>query len=182
VLGFSPQNLKYDGSFHPLRVVVASRGLTLQARRGYYAPKNASDPTGDAHEEIRMALFSRDEQSEIPMELQTQFFKPTEKAAKLSVLAKIDLKHLRFKKVDGRNNNTLAVVSAVFNLNGILVSALQRDVELHFKDETFEMRIANGFELKTTFDVAPGTYLVRLVVRDSEGQTLSARNRLVDIP
>jgi hypothetical protein len=31
-------------------------------------------------------------------------------------------------------------------------------------------------------DIKPGSYLVRLVVRDSEGQTMSARNGVVEIP
>jgi VWFA-related protein len=40
MLGFTPQNLKNDGAFHALRVVVKpSNNLTLQARRGYYAPQ-----------------------------------------------------------------------------------------------------------------------------------------------
>lgn len=182
VLGFSPQNLKYDGGYHSLKVVINDKSLTLQARRGYYAPKHANDAAEDAREEIRVALFSRDEQSEIPVELGTQFFKASDTNAKLSVLAKVDLRHLRFKKADGRNRNTLAVVSAVFNSNGILLSAIQKDVDMRFKDETFEARTQSGLVLKTSFDVPPGTYIVRLVVRDSEGQTMSARNRVVEIP
>jgi VWFA-related protein len=40
VLAFSPQDLKNDGRFHKLKVTV-NRGakLTVQARKGYYAPK-----------------------------------------------------------------------------------------------------------------------------------------------
>jgi len=39
VLGFSPQNLKLDGSFHALKVTLKPPGdLSLSARRGYYAP------------------------------------------------------------------------------------------------------------------------------------------------
>ncbi|HYA26191.1 MAG TPA: VWA domain-containing protein, partial [Terriglobales bacterium] len=41
VLGFSPQNLKYDGRFHSLTVKLANPSkLTLQARKGYFAPKH----------------------------------------------------------------------------------------------------------------------------------------------
>ena len=40
LLAFSPQNLKLDGAFHPIQVkLVAPKGLAVQARRGYYAPK-----------------------------------------------------------------------------------------------------------------------------------------------
>ena len=183
VLGFSPQNLKFDGSYHSLKVTAKeTKGITLQARRGYYAPKHANDPAEDAKEEIRVALFSREEMSDIPVELHTQFFKSTDANAKLAVLAHVDLKHLRFKKVDGRNRNVLSIVSAVFDRNGILVGAIQKDVEMRFKDETYSARIANGVAMKTSFDVAPGSYVVRLVVRDSEGQTMAARNGVVEIP
>jgi VWFA-related protein len=183
VLGFAPQNLKFDGSYHALKVTAKdSRGVTLQARRGYYAPRHAADPAGDAKEEIRVALFSREEMSDIPVELHTQFFKSTDANAKLSVLAHVDLKRVRFKKADGRNRNTLSVVSAVFDRNGVLVAAIQKDVEMRLKDETFDARVAAGVALKTSFDVKPGSYVVRLVVRDSEGQTMAAHNGVVEIP
>jgi len=38
LLEFSLQDVKQNGSYHPLRVEVARSGLTMQARRGYYAP------------------------------------------------------------------------------------------------------------------------------------------------
>lgn len=183
VLAFSPQNLKFDGSFHSLKVTAKeSKGLTLQARRGYYAPKHANDPAGDAKEEIRVALFSREEMSDIPVVLHTQFFKASDTNAKLAVLASIDLKHLKFKKFEGRNRDTLNIVTAVFDRNGILVGAIQKDVEMRFQDETFGARLAAGVSMKTSFDVAPGSYVIRLVVRDSEGQTMAAHNSVVEIP
>jgi VWFA-related protein len=40
VLAFSPQDLKFDGRFHKLKVTVNSGSkVTVQARKGYYAPK-----------------------------------------------------------------------------------------------------------------------------------------------
>jgi VWFA-related protein len=39
VLELSLDNVKPDGSYHPLRVKVIREGLHLQARRGYFAPK-----------------------------------------------------------------------------------------------------------------------------------------------
>jgi VWFA-related protein len=183
VLGFSPQNLKLDGGYHALKVTAKdSKGLSLQARRGYYAPKHANDPAEDAKEEIRVALFSRDEMSDFPVDVHTQFFKSTDKNARLSVLAHVDLKHIRFKKAEGRNRNTLSIVAAVFDRNGILVGAIQKDVEMRLKEETFDARLAAGVSMKTSFDVAPGSYIIRLVVRDFEGQMMAARNGVVEIP
>jgi hypothetical protein len=187
VLGFAPQNLKLDGSFHALKVTakptaIDMHGVTVEARHGYYAPRHSTTPAEDAKEEIRVALFSRDEMSDIPVELHTQFFKSTEQNAKLSVLAHVDLKHIRFKKAEGRNRNTLSIVSAVFDRNGILVGVIQKEVEMKFKDERMEKWLDAGVAMKTSFDVTPGSYVVRLVVRDSEGQAMAARNGVVEIP
>jgi hypothetical protein len=73
-------------------------------------------------------------------------------------------------------------VAAVFDRNGILVGAIQKDVEMRLKEETLEARLAAGVSMKTSFDVAPGSYIIRLVVRDFEGQMMAAHNGVVEIP
>jgi hypothetical protein len=42
--------------------------------------------------------------------------------------------------------------------------------------------VDNGLTVRTAFSVKPGVYVVRLVVRDKEGQQISAENGAVDIP
>jgi VWFA-related protein len=182
VLGFVPQNLKLDGSFHSLKVSLKNpQKLTLQARRGYYAPKNATDPTEQAKQEIEDAMYSQEELHNLPVNLRTQFFKAGDEDAKLVVLAHVDVKRLRFRKVEGRNDNVLTCVSALFNRNGNFIEGTQKVVTMHWKDETLAHKLDSGITLKTSFDVKPGSYLVRLVVRDAEGQSMSAENGTVEI-
>jgi len=183
VLGFSPQNLKLDGSFHSLKVGVKSPPkLQVQARRGYFAPKHAADPAQQAKEEIEEALFSQEEVRTLPVDLHTQFFKSGEFDAKLTVLAHIDIRRLHLRKADGRNNDELTVVSAIFNGSGNLVQGIQKTLTMHLKDETLEKRMDSGITMKTSFDVKPGSYLVRLVVRDAEAQLVAAENDAIRIP
>ena len=183
VLGFSPQNLKFDGSFHALKVGLKDpEGLTAQARRGYYAPKHMTDADENAKEELREAIFSREEMHDLPVELHTQFFKPTDLSARVTILTHVDLKRLRLRKADGRNRNDLTIVSALFDRNGNYVTGNQKVVEMRLKDETIEKRADAGITVRSSFDVKPGTYLVRLVVRDAEGQQMSAANGSVEIP
>jgi hypothetical protein len=72
-------------------------------------------------------------------------------------------------------------VSAVFNRNGNFLQATQKTVTLHLKDDTLEHKLASGLTLKTSFDVKPGSYMVRLVVRDAEAQLMSAENGTIEI-
>jgi len=183
VLGYSPQDLKTDGSYHTLKVTVKNASNTaLQFRRGYWAPKHATDPAEEAREDIREAVFSREESQDIPLDLQTEFFKPTETAAELTVVAHLDLKNLKFRKVDDRNNDTLTVVSGLFDSNGNFVNGIQKVVELHLRDKTLAAMQNTRVTMNQTFNVGPGRYVVRVVVRDAEGKTMSARNRGVEIP
>jgi hypothetical protein len=98
------------------------------------------------------------------------------------VLAKVDVRNLHYKKSDGRNNDTVVVVSGVFDRNGNLVNAIEKRVDMHWLDATLENRLGKGITLKTNFDVTPGSYVIRVVVRDQEGQLMAARNGVVDIP
>jgi VWFA-related protein len=183
VLGFSPQNLKLDGRLHGLKITVRNSGkLDVQARSGYYAPQHLADPLQTAKEEMQDALFSREELRDIPIVMHTQFFKSSTENAKLAVLARVDVKHLRFRKENGRNRDDLTVVSGLFDRNGKLVTGNSKTVEMRLKDQTLESRLNAGITVKSSFDVKPGSYMIRLVIRDSEGQEMAAANGTVDIP
>jgi VWFA-related protein len=183
LLAFSPQNLKLDGSFHSLSVKLKTpEHLAVQARSGYYAPKHAADPAEEAKREIEDEIFSNEEVHDLPVELHTQFFKTSDAEAKLTVVARVDVKRLRFRKVDGRNRDDLTVVSALFNRDGNYVQGNEKVLEMRLKDETLEHKLGSGVTLRSSFDVKPGSYLVRLVVRDAEGQQMAAENGAVEIP
>ena len=184
MLGFEPANLKPDGNYHALKVKVnGDSKFTVQARHGYFAPKGAESETAAAREEIDSAVFSREEIHELPVELHTQFFKPTDDSAKLKVLASVDLKSLLFRKDEGRNLNNLTVVSALFDNNGNFVQGWQKVLEMRLLDTTMQrIRTAAPIKVTTSFDVKPGSYLIRLVVRDSEGHLMATENGAVEIP
>ena len=183
ILGFTPQNLKTDGKFHTLKVSLKlHQKYDLQARHGYYAPNHKADAAEEAKREIEDEVLSSEELHDLPVALHTQFFKASDDAAKLTVLARVDVKRLHYKQADGRNENDLTVVTAVFDRNGNFLQSNQKVVTMRWKNETLEGRLASGITLRTSFDVKPGRYVVRVVARDTEQQMMSAENGAVEIP
>jgi VWFA-related protein len=183
LLGFSPQNLKIDGHYHTLKVTLTNKQkFAIQARHGYYAPRTIKDPGEAAKEEIQEALFSQDELNDLPVQLQTQFFKKDPTQARLAVLTHVDVKGIRFRKAEGRNRDNLTVATAIFDENGNFVIGGEKIVEMRLLDRTLDRLTHSGFNVKSSFDIKPGTYLVRMVVRDSEGAQMAARNGAVSIP
>jgi VWFA-related protein len=183
LLGFSPQNLKIDGRYHTLKVVMTNKQkFAVQARHGYYAPRTIADPAEAAKEELQEALFSQEEMRDLPIDLQTQFFKTDASQAKLAVLTHVDVKTIRFRKAEGRNWDNLTIATAIFDENGKFVTGGEKIVEMRLLDPTLDRLSRAGFTVKSSFDIKPGTYLVRLVVRDAEGSQMAARNGAVNIP
>ncbi len=183
LLAFSPQNLKLDGAFHPLQVkLVSARGLSVQARRGYYAPRKSNDPSAQEKEEIQEAVFSQGEMHELPIDVHTQFFMKSESDARMAVQTSLDVRQLHLRKEGDRNLDNLTFVTVLFDQDGHVVSAQQRWVELRLRDSSLENLLQTGIAIQTLFDVKPGTYLVRAVVRDSGSGQISGLNRTVEIP
>ena len=183
VLAFSPQNLKLDGKFHTLKVTLANpKGLSVQARHGYYAPKQPEDAATQVTEEIQEAVFSQDELNELPIDVHTQFFKAGEADAKLSVLTHVDLRFVRFRKQEGRNLDNLVFVTVLFDRDGKYVAGQEKTLEMRLLDANLERFTHSGVTMKFGFDIKPGTYVVRQVVRDAEGAQLSGLSRPVEIP
>ncbi|HKI10577.1 MAG TPA: VWA domain-containing protein [Candidatus Acidoferrum sp.] len=182
VLGYSPQNQKIDGKYHTIKVTLAGKQkYAIQARRGYYAPKKLNDPQETEKQEIQEALFSQDEIHDLPLSLQTQYFKTGDTDARLSVVSHLELAGMRFRKAEGRNLDNLTVATAVFDENGNFITGGEKLVKMRLFDATLEKLRRTGLTVKSSFQVKPGRYMVRQVVRDSEGAQMAARNGTVVI-
>ena len=183
VLGFSPQNMKMDGNFHTLKISLTNKSkYVLQARKGYYAPRHLKDPAEAAKEEIQEAIFSQEEIRDVPIKLQTQFFKSSDTQAKLAVLTRVDMNAIRFRKDAGRSNDNLTFATAIFDENGNFITGGEKILEMKLLDPTLTRLDKTGLTVKSSFDIKPGTYLVRMVVRDGEGAQMAAKNGAVTIP
>lgn len=180
LLAFAPQGLRNDGKFHSLKVdLKQGSGYALQARKGYYAPaSNDSDST--TKREVAEAVFGQGEIHELPVRAQTQFFRSSDDKAQVNVVVHVDVKRMQFKKSDGRNLNELVVVAALFDRNANLVNAKSNTVKMHIKDDTLASKLNSGITLRSSFDVPPGSYLVRVVARDEQGK-MATQNDVVEI-
>jgi hypothetical protein len=182
LLAFSPSDLRFDGKRHLLDVRLKNpRGFTIQARAGYFADNAAADPANAAKQQLEEAFFSSQEVHGLPVQLRTRFFKDGDDAT-LTVTAKVDATKLPFRKEDGRNHDNLTLVVGLFDPNGNFISAYRKDIEMSLKDATLDAWMKSGIGTATDFNVKPGKYLVRLVVRDSEGSSMAEQSTGVEIP
>ncbi len=182
VLAFSPLNLKRDGRLHTLTVKLAQRGpWTIQARRGYFAPSKTEDQAAEAKEELREVLFSPEDVNEMTSDLRTQYFRLNQGQARLSVFTHVDIGSLRFEKENDRNLDELTILLAIFDENGNVVVVKQKTVQFRMRDATLDLLRKSGLTARTTFEVKPGNYVVRQVVRDGSSSVMSGISRSVQV-
>jgi len=182
-LGFSPENLRPDGQLHTLRVRLKNgSGFSIQSRRSYFAPSQSLTAAEQSKQEIEDALFSRQEMHDIPIVSVAQSMTPANGSTQLSMVASLDVGGMRFRQQGGRRLDRLTVAWSLFDRDGHIIKARQQRLELRLNDATLQSTVNEAITVKTNFDVAPGDYVIRLVVSDSERQMISATNSMVVVP
>ena len=185
VLTFSPTELKADGTFHTLKVTLAhGHGLTLQARKGYFAPKGQVSPEELAKNEIRAAVSSSYPIQDLPLTFETEVRNADGQNMELAVQAQLDIRTLPFEKQGDHNLDNVVFAVGLFDHDGKYVAGSQQTYALALKDSTLAEMEKRGlsFPLKTNILVKPGGYTLRVVVRDSQGGKVAASSKAVEIP
>src|SRR5208282_5773760 len=103
-------------------------------------------------------------------------------SVRLSVVSRLGVKSMRFRKADDRNLNSVIIATAIFDENGGLVTGAVKNVDMRLLDATLTRLSRTGLTVRSSFALKPGKYIVRQVVRDSEGSQMAARNGVVSIP
>jgi len=183
VLTFSPSALKTDGTFHALKVTLAhGRGLTLQARKGYFAPKRKESREELARNEMREAMSSPYPIQGLPLTVQTEASKAGTQNEEIAAQGQLGIGTLPFQKQGDRNVDTVEFAVGLFDHDGKYVTGRQFTYALALKDDTLAEMEKSGLSLKTNVSAKAGPYTLRVVVRHSQGGQLAALSKTVKLP
>ena len=183
VLTFSPSELKTDGAFHALKVTLAhGRSLTVQARKGYFAPQGQATPEELASDDIREAMSSPYPIQGLPLAVQAEARKADAQNEEIEVQAQLGIGTLPFQKQGDRSVDNVAFAVGLFDPDGKYVTGRQFTYALALNDATRAEMEKSGLSLKTNVSAKIGAYTLRVVVRDSQGGQLAALSQAVEVP
>ena len=196
ILAFAPTAMKADGKFHQLKVTLTEKqkGFTIQARRGYFAPKNgdsrvmeakdAQIPNADAavQEQIREAILSKTDVTQIPIDLTVKLPESPGATHDVVLSAHLDAKQLHFQKDGEHNLNTVMFFFAVFDQKDNLLDAQLRRARVNVLDNQLPSLMNSGVTVNITFQLKPGSYRIREVVTESEQNQMASLSRSVNVP
>ena len=174
LLGFNPTDVPRDGEFREIKVKVRRKDVTVRARRGYYAPSDTPEDSNSLREydpEIQAALDDPGSRAQIPLRMTYYVLQETGLGrVRVLLAADADISAVEFTEgEDGRLMgavDTLAVVARRENSE-----FFRNDLKVDLARKPGPVNSPSWYTIAREFDVPPGVYQARLVVRD----TLSAR-------
>ena len=185
LLGYRATNTLRDGRFRKIEVDVRRSGTNVRARKGYYAGLEDEVVSESAARDraFQRALDSPFPNDAIPLRMSAFVFHESG-AGKASVLVacEVDVSRFAFEARDGR---------LLDDLQYLLVVA-QRETGEHFRhDENVELRLSpvtreslakSGYLVARPFELAPGGYQAKIVVRDRNGVRVGSLVHDFEVP
>ncbi len=187
VLGFSPEELKPNGSFHSIKVKLADkREVSIEARRGYFAPSkdtplDAPSPSALRSENLNRAVMSSDRTSDIAAGVTTETSKLDSGAQSLKVAIHVAIQNLPFQRQADRSVERLIFVTALFDQQNHFLTGVQGIMDLNLKDATLNQLNTQGLDAKLSLQAPPGNYRLRQVVQEEASGRIAAFNTPVEI-
>lgn len=174
LIGYNPSDSRRDGRFRKIQVkVVGRKGLQVRARKGYYAPLDdagrmaAAKAAPSTDPAVQAALDSPYDEKEIPLRMTAYVFNETllGKASTL-VATEIDLRPFAFAEENGRFVDTIEFLLVVAHRESGEFFRYDQKVEMRLQAETRERYNRSWFPVVRDFELAPGGYQAKIVVRD----------------
>jgi len=186
LLGYSPTNTRRDGRFRKIQVKIpGGKRYKVRARKGYYAPlegKNAlARKPGSGDPDIQSALDSPFDVAEIPLRMTAYVFDETILGkANVVIVAETEVMDFAFQEEGGRFLDTLEF---------LLVAAHRETGEYYRYDQKVEMKLLPAtreklvwYPLSREFELAPGGYQAKLVVRDKNSGRIGTLVHEFEVP
>jgi VWFA-related protein len=185
-LAYYPASKNWDGKFRKIHVTVNRPGIKLRHRLGYYAVDQKT--ISERKEKIETAAFSDAMSIETPVATALVFHAgvvPPSAATQYKVYVNFaaDPHTISFEEGnDGLHHARVECAIAAFSEKGKYVKSIGGVTNAALKPETFSRVMQASFPCYQVIELPPGTYLLRLGVRDMTTGLLGTINAKVTVP
>jgi len=183
LIGYNPGAIAHDGRFRRIEVKVSRPELSIRARRGYYAPSDVPSPTttADHDPQLQYGLDSPTALDGIPLRMTAYALDPVgTDSVRVLVAADADLSKVEFQETEGK---------ALASIDTLAVVARRENAEIYRRDQKVDLERRPGalsgpswYTMVREFDLPPGAYQAKVVVRDPVSKRLGTVSMELDVP
>jgi len=188
LIGYNPSNLARDGKFRKIEVKVSGKDMRVRARKGYYAAldgqaKVAQKVEGGPDPQFQEALDSPFESPDIPIRMTSYIFDETLLGKASAILhADVDLNAFSFNEKEGRFVNTLEFLLVVAHRETGEFNRYDQKIDMSLRPETKDRFTKSWFPIQRDFELLPGAYQAKLVIRDKNSTKMGTVTHDFEIP
>lgn len=141
----------------------------VRARSGFYVAKAAKKPEDTRKSDMQLAMVSPMEYTAVPMLLR---WMPAADSPKVPGKKKVPFAVIlpaSAMEIDGDDSNhmMIEVFGLITDHEGKQIADIGQTINAHLNAESLKQVTTSGITYKNAFDIAPGDYTARLIVRDA---------------
>jgi VWFA-related protein len=189
LLGYEPADQKADGRFRKIEVMVRRPGVSVRARKGYYAEGGKRDaavkpaPFGEAPPAALIALDAANPAREIPIRMMAYVLGGAAAGHATVVLAaEADPAALLLEDGGTTQKGALETFSSLAARDTGAVTRRERLVELDLKPEARARVATTWVPVSHSYELPPGRYQASLAVRDKRSGRVGSVRQQFEVP
>jgi VWFA-related protein len=175
-----------NARYHNIRVRVNRPGVHVRTRSRFFStPETVSSPDLMARKErIEDAMRSPFTSGSMRVRLTSLYSQTKENNPCINALLHFGVGQLTFtNESDGWRKASIEIVAGLYDVNGQQVEFLDKGWGLQVKGQSYENMKRNGVSFLMRLPVAlPGSYQMRVVLRDTKSGQLGSASQFVEIP
>jgi VWFA-related protein len=186
LIGFDPEDEKFDRKFHSIKIKANRPGLTVRTRSGFFGSNESEEPSEPKTrgEQILSALMSPLGKRDLPLRMTPYFFNSSKLGPLVRTLFYLDCSNLTFKDgPNGQKQLNLEIAAFAFDEKGATSDMTANRINLSFNESQYQQVLANGLAYRRDFTLKkPGAYQFRAVLRDSESGLTGSASQFIQVP
>ena len=181
VIGFHSSNLARDGKYRKLQIRVNRPGVKLEYRPGYYAPADFKHSgKEDRERELEEELASDLPATDVALYLDAFYFRLDENRFYVPVSLIVPGSQIPFVKGGDRDKATLDVIGEVIDDAKRPIGHVRETVKLAVDQQ--EQARQKNIQYSTSFNLPPGKYHLKFVVRENENGHMGSFEADITLP
>ena len=185
MLGYTPLNRTFDGKFRTIQVKVKRPGVTVAARKGYFAVRNAGDMPLSAWEAPALgALEEKPLPNAFPIRVGVFLFPERGRPGLVPVVAEVPTAPLTFQPTaDGKSyTSDFNVLVRFLDAENQVVRKLSQRYEIRGELAKIEGAKRGQVVFYRESELPPGVYSMETVVHDALANKASVRLSTIEVP
>jgi VWFA-related protein len=185
LLGYTPSNAKFDGRFRKIEVRVKRPNVTIAARKGYFAVRDAGGgPVNEWEAPALAALEQKPVGNAFPVRAGAMLFPDRGRPGLVPVVVELKTAPLTFQPADGGKNYTsdFTVLVRFLDYQNQVVRKVSQHYEIRGPIDQIERAKQGDVIFYRESELPPGVYTMETVVYDAPSGKSSVRFSTVEVP